>query len=188
MFLKDIQAKGIFQTRIELERAFQLDAEASEVVKKARSEVASYTQLAASYKGGPDVKALAEAEAGRQAWQGILDGALADLRETNAQLKEIADVYAGEWILLREPRGEELIGFGPDGKPKADANTLAGLFPECLVDWSLKRSETEKASKEELLAVLKQSGSLYAYVLTEWGERIPLARRSGRASIAPLGR
>jgi len=187
MYLKDIQAKGIFKTRIELAKAFRQDPEDNAGLKKARSEIASYTALVSAYEGGKDAKALADARDGLRVWQGLLADALADLREENEQLAAYAEAYGNEWIEMREPRGEEVISFQTDGKPKSEA-TFVSLFPDCLIDWSMKRAENEKASKEEVLALLRESSTLWAYVLSEWGQRLPLARRSGRASIAPLAR
>jgi hypothetical protein len=137
MYLKEIQAKGIFKKRIELAKAFEQRLEKDE--------------------------------------------------KPDPVMAELEQLYAGEWILMREPRGEEVIGFEAGGKPKTDPNFVT-LFPDCLLDWSAKRDEKEKASREEVMAMLKESSSLWAYVLNEWGTSLPLARRSGRASVSPLAR
>lgn len=190
MFLKEIQAKGIFKTRIELAGAFKVDPEKNDGVRKARSEIASFTSLVAAYQGGADKKALEEAREGLRIWNGILDQSLAELQKENDELKEYSEIFRDEWILMREPRGEEIVGnktVSGDGQT-TDGATFVQLFPECLVDWSLKRDEKEKASKEEVLQLILGSSSLYAHVLEIWGKSLPLARRSGRASIAPLAR
>jgi len=187
MYLKEIQAKGLFKTRIELVKAFKTDPAQNAGVKKAESEIASYTGLIAAYDKGPDGKALAEAREELRVWKARLADALAQIEKENEDLAELATIYAGEWILMREPRGEEVIGVEADGKPKSETRFIT-LFPECLIDWSMKRAENEKTSKEEILAVLRDSATLWAYVLNEWGQSLPLARMSGRALVSPLAR
>jgi hypothetical protein len=97
---------------------------------------------------------------------------------------ELQAAYDGLVITLREPRGEEVLSIDA-GTGTNDATWLK-LFPECLIDWNVLRAENEKASKEEVLDLLRTSSTLYTYVLNEWGASLPLARKSGRVSNAPL--
>jgi len=188
MTLKELRAKGIFKIKIELAGAFHIDPEKSQAVKKARAELASFEALVDAYKGGPDSKGLLEAQEGVRVWKAILAETLAAIAVENKSLAEYAETFAGLYLLMREPTGEEILGTEiTDGKA-ASGKTYVALFPDCLIDWNIPGDGSEKASKEDVLSVVKESASLYAYVLGEWGASLPLARRSGRASIAPLAR
>jgi hypothetical protein len=111
-----------------------------------------------------------------------VDGSTADPGEP-----ELEKVFHEDWIIMREPRSEEVFKAQTGDATKVGASYME-LFPSCLLDWSFMRAENEKASREEVLEIIGQSSTLYTYVLERWGVALPLARKSGRASIAPLAR
>jgi hypothetical protein len=108
-----------------------------------------------------------------------------EAQQDNDRLKEYAEAYRNEWIVLREPKGTEIVGITDSGKDKSQTK-LAEIFDDCLIDWSFTASEGVKAERKAVIELIKESSSLYLYVLQEWGTKLPLARKSGRASVAPL--
>lgn len=88
---------------------------------------------------------------------------------------DLEAAWAGEWVLIREPTGDEVFQRAANGDGTAN---WSELLPICLVSWSLKRAENEPASKEEVLEALRASSTLWAYLLAEWGKALPLAKRN----------
>jgi hypothetical protein len=109
--------------------------------------------------------------------------------KTRIKLAEVFDaeqdpalraLYEGAWIDMREPNEAEMMAM--QGPGKGDMAAIGKLLPDCMVDWSLQASAGEKASREEVVEVLKASGTLWSYTLEEWGKSLPLARRSAARS------
>ncbi len=180
MFLKEMQIKGIFRTRINLAEAFNADPEKSVGVKNARREIELAKLNIQTLPDDVDAEKRDQAQEKLKTWEAVLADTLETLASENDRLKDYAEIYAGEWILMREPRQEELLKFGTGEKDKAVAQ-YADLFPACMVDWSIKSDESNKASAEEVLALIKESSTLYSHCLLAWGTSLPLARRSARA-------
>lgn len=185
MYLNEMKTKGIFRTKIILSDAFCADPEKSDVAKKARKEIELAKLNIQTIPDGADPKLFSDAKEKLKTWETMLSDTTAAMLEENERLVEYAAIYEGAWILLREPREEELLRF-ETGEKNQTAMKYTDLFPDCIIDWNIMRDENEKASKDEVMALLKQSSTLYFYCINAWGLSLPLARKSGRASIAPL--
>ncbi len=183
MTYSEIKAKGLFKIRVELEGAYRIDADKDPMMVQARADLEKERALLSALETAPATALLdARAPECRQRFEALgalLARRLEQIEHSNVELADMADVFKGLWISFREPRQEELLSY--DGSGKTEPRTIsAELMEECAIDWNLPGDKGEKATKGELLEILKQSCTLYAHVLSEWGRHLPLALKSGR--------
>jgi hypothetical protein len=84
------------------------------------------------------------------------------------------DLGGGDFVKLREPAMQELNELNSKGR---SAESLAGLFPSCLVDHSFIDEDGGKAAPGRVYEELKESGSLFTEILSVWLEKIPFQHR-----------
>lgn len=85
------------------------------------------------------------------------DGAIVELRELNA----------AEQARVQEAHAEGMQA------------ALTEILRDAMVDHNLYREEGKKASSDEVVDIIKSSGTVFNHVMTEWVQHLPLARRSG---------
>lgn len=81
----------------------------------------------------------------------------------------------GDSIVLREPTTLELRELGQNEDKAFDA--LYKIFDDCLISHSFTDGE-EKAKNEDVVALLKSSGSRFADILEAWMNSLPLKKRN----------
>ena len=81
-----------------------------------------------------------------------------------------------DFIELRELNQSEIKDIGNDDAVQ-NRESLAKLFPACVVDSSFTRDDGSKATGKEIYEVLKDSGSVMSEILTTWIKSIPFQSR-----------
>jgi len=92
---------------------------------------------------------------------------------------EMQERYAGHWIELREPNGEEAMAL-TQGKQ----DEILKLVGKCLVDHSFEMTEGKKASNGDVYKLIKTSSALSAYVIEQWVAALPLVKRNAQSASA----
>jgi hypothetical protein len=86
------------------------------------------------------------------------------------------DLNDGDFVELREPTLKEVneINRAPeDGKMEV----ISGLFTACLINHTFEDDDGNKAANKDVCNTLKESGSLYLSILSEWVESAPFQQR-----------
>jgi hypothetical protein len=89
------------------------------------------------------------------------------------------DLGDGDFVELREPTLKEVneINRAPeDGR----MDVIIGLSPDCLIDHSFEDDGGNKADCKVVCEALKESGSLFIAILTQWVESSPFQGRLGK--------
>lgn len=85
------------------------------------------------------------------------------------------EVWTGLWLEFRELTSQEALQI--KGNELEIRERSMELFGECLIDHNLVK-EAGKASRDEVLDLLRQSSTVYFYALETWTKSLPLAKRS----------
>ncbi len=89
--------------------------------------------------------------------------------------KELRKVYDGVYIDIREMNKQEAMTLQGE---ESRIDTLSELLPKCIVDHNVMKTDQEKASVDEVMELISSSANLYTFVIEQWGNESPLARRS----------
>jgi len=98
-----------------------------------------------------------------------------DLENAFEKDDEIRKEYKGVYLILREPTTEETF------KSQNNNDYAMKLIPDLIIDHNIEDGG-ERAGNDKVKAMLKASSTLYTYVAQEWGNALPLARRSASKS------
>jgi hypothetical protein len=82
------------------------------------------------------------------------------------------------WVVMREATAQELASFASTFSNKDSlkaSEEFTSLLPKLIID-SAFTDNGEKASMQEVAALIQSKGTLFSYVLKEWQESLPLAK------------
>ncbi|MDR0411245.1 MAG: hypothetical protein LBH75_04640 [Treponema sp.] len=98
------------------------------------------------------------------------------------------DLGDGEYILFREPFINEVyeirrLKMGDDEASTGNENegslkVISNIFENCIIGSSFTLDDGKPAPTDQVLALLKDSGSLYMKAFQGWQESLPLAYRA----------
>lgn len=99
-----------------------------------------------------------------------------------AGLADKAEAFEGLYIEMRELSGDEQIRVRGKDDEETGKN-IAAMFDACICGHNIPSDEEGKpASKKEVAALVRSSGTLFNYVLNKWGAALPLAKASAQES------
>jgi len=112
-----------------------------------------------------------------------LTGAFDEEDETQAETVELLKQSGGtsHYIILREINSAEMMEVQEMSQQEI-TRYLEKKIPECIVEHSFQTSAGGETSSGDVLKILRLSSSLMVYVLTQWQESLPLAKRMQKAS------
>ena len=99
---------------------------------------------------------------------------------TKIELPDFTDengnvISTGDFITLREPTSQEIFNIAEEGKE--NVAVFAKIFPACVVDTSIMKDESTKATGEEIKKALAPSGSTFSEIIETWIKSIPFQKR-----------
>lgn len=100
------------------------------------------------------------------------------LADAFAEGDEIRKDYEGVFVVLREPTTEETF------KSQNNNDYAMKLIPDLVIDHNIDNGD-KKATNAEVGKMLRASSTIYTHVAQEWGNALPLARKSGAKSSEP---
>jgi len=115
----------------------------------------------------------------------LMDAFIADPKAPTPEEQSAAEMMKqgsgdSHFIELRELSSAELLEIqGLEGK--AVTEHMEKILGGCITDHSFEKADGKKTPSEDVVKIIRLSGSLMTHVLTKWQEALPLARRMRRA-------
>lgn len=100
-------------------------------------------------------------------------------REAAAALTQ--DNGESHYIVLREVNSSEMLEV-QEKSQREITEYLEKKIPECIVEHSFRTAAGGVTGNGDVLKIIRMSSSLMIYVLTQWQEALPLAKRMQKAS------
>lgn len=103
--------------------------------------------------------------------------------ELSAKEAELKELFAEEWVEMREPSGAQSVRMQKSGdafEPKIE------IAAECTIGSSFAHDGGGAVTGKEVWELIAGSLTLLRYVLDEWQESIPLVRRNAFLSAKSL--
>lgn len=85
-----------------------------------------------------------------------------------------------EYIVLKEPNSKVVTEIGEDGVKNFEIMTKA--FPDCVVESSITNDDGTPADAKAIVNVLKESGTLFTFVIGAWIQSIPFQSRLAKVT------
>ncbi len=79
------------------------------------------------------------------------------------------------WIELREPTFDEALAMR---EAVTEQETTCRVMAQCIVDHNIQDEAGGLAKPEDIVAMLRQSATLFGHVTSVWVESLPLPKRS----------